>query len=108
MKAGLIMLEWVPEQIHKKQAKEFNKDATVVHQQAVNILKQQALYQDSIKILYAQVSKHRTEHAKFRFKKLIQQAQASQIKHILKQDWRQALHNWVISLMQAVVSNKIY
>ena len=107
-KADLIILEWIPEQMHKKQGKEFNKDATVAHQQAVNILKQQALYQDSIKTLYAQAPKHKTEHAKVQLKKLIKQAQGSQIKHILKQDWQPVLHNWVISLMQVVASNKIY
>ncbi len=94
MKVDLIILEIILEQTQLKQAKEVNKDATVVHQQEVNILKQQVQYQDNIKILCAQASKkYRTEHEKVRLKKQIQQAKGFHIKQIHKRDWRLALHN---------------
>ena len=87
MRVELTMSETILEQTRLRQVKGVNKDAIVAHQRAVNILKQQGQYQDSIKILCAQASKkYRTEHAKVQLKKQIQRVQGFKIKHILKQD----------------------
>ena len=53
MRVELTMSETILEQTRLRQVKGVNKDAIVAHQRAVNILKQQGQYQDSIKILCA-------------------------------------------------------
>ena len=64
----------------------------MAHQQAVNILKQQVQYQDSIKIRCARLLKKlKTGLEKVQLKKQIQLVQGSQ--HIPKLDWQLAHHN---------------